>query len=255
MKVVILAGGLGSRLSEETYNKPKPMVEIGGKPILWHILKIYSSYGFNEFIICCGYKGSIIKEYFYNYFIHNSDFSINIRDNQIENIGDQSEHWKITLIDTGSNTNTGGRLLRVKKYIDSEYFLFTYGDGLTNVDISKTIEFHKNHKKFATLLAVQSPGRFGALKLENGLVLNFNEKPSGDGFSINGGFFVLSREIFKFIKNDETVWETDVLPVLSKKKELMAFKHNGFWQPMDTLRDKINLETMWNKKNPPWKVW
>tara|TARA_B100000886_G_scaffold280361_1_gene204450 strand:+ start:565 stop:1335 length:771 start_codon:yes stop_codon:yes gene_type:complete len=256
MKAVILAGGFGSRLSEETYIKPKPMVEIGGKPILWHILKIYSFYGINEFIICCGYKGNVIKEFFSNYFLYLSDITFSMVDNSMEVHEKKSEPWKITLVNTGQNTMTGGRLLKVKKYLNNESFCFTYGDGLSNVDIKKLIENHEQSNTLATVTAVQPPGRFGMLSLgKNNLVDGFIEKPQGDNSWINGGFFVLKPGIFKYLKDETTVWEQDPLFKLSKNKELSFYKHYGFWQPMDTLRDKNFLESLWLKGKAPWKVW
>ena len=255
MQTVILAGGLGTRLSEETHLKPKPMIEIGGKPILWHILKIYSSYGFNEFIICCGYKGYLIKEYFANYFLHMSDVTFELgEENNMEIHQSKSESWKITCIDTGDLTMTGGRLARVKDYL-KDTFLFTYGDGLSDINILELINFHKNNKKLATLTAVKPPGRFGALDIKNNLVKNFQEKPQGDGSWINGGFFVLEPEIFDYIDGDKCVWEEMPLRNLARKNELSAFKHDGFWRPMDTLRDKRNLEELWESNKAPWKIW
>jgi len=256
MQAVILAGGLGSRLSEETSIKPKPMVEIGGKPILWHILKIYSNFGINEFIICCGYKGYFIKEYFSNYFLHNSDVTIDIQKNDLEIHTKNSEPWKITLIDTGEETMTGGRLKRVENYIKDDVFCFTYGDGLADINISKIIDFHKSKNKLATLLAVQPPGRFGSLEISNdGCVQSFQEKLLGDGGWINGGFFVLNKKVIDLIKNDLIVWEQEPLKILSEKNELNAFKHYGFWHPMDTLRDKRYLENLWLNRKAPWKIW
>ena len=256
MKAVILAGGLGTRISEETITKPKPMIEIGGKPILWHIMKTYSHYGVNDFIICCGYKGYLIKEYFANYFLHQSDVTFNIQENLIQTHYKRVEPWKITLVDTGENTMTGGRLKRVKEYIlNEDAFCFTYGDGLADIDISKLISFHFSHGKEATLTATFPPGRFGALELDGTVVKNFQEKPRGDGALINGGFFVLSPKILDRISSDDTVWEQSPLQGLAKDNQLRAFKHDGFWQPMDTLRDKILLEDYWSKKNAPWKVW
>lgn len=257
MKAVILAGGLGTRLSEETSVKPKPMVEIGGYPILWHILKIYSTYNINDFIICCGYKGYVIKEYFANYFLHQSDVTFDMKDNSIKVHNKRAEPWNITLIDTGLKTMTGGRLLRLKEYLNNEEcFCFTYGDGVSDVNINDLISFHKNHGKMATLTAAVPPGRFGALNIANNQIINFEEKPKGDGSVVNAGFFVLSPKIFDFINNgDKTVWEQDPLQNLARKNELMAFKHNGFWQPMDTLRDKFFLEQMWKENNAKWKKW
>ena len=256
MKAVILAGGLGTRISEETITKPKPMIEIGGKPILWHIMKTYSHYGVNDFIICCGYKGYLIKEYFANYFLHQSDVTFNIQENLIQTHYKRVEPWKITLVDTGENTMTGGRLKRVKEYIlNEDAFCFTYGDGLADIDISKLISFHFSHGKEATLTATFPPGRFGALELDGTEVKNFQEKPRGDGALINGGFFVLSPKILDRINSDDTVWEQSPLQGLAQDNELRAFKHDGFWQPMDTLRDKKLLENYWINKNAPWKVW
>lgn len=256
MKAIILAGGLGTRLSEETVNKPKPMVEIGGKPMLWHIMKIYSAYGINEFIICCGYKGYIIKEYFANYFLHQSDVTIDLGSNSIEVHHKRVEPWKITLVDTGENTMTGGRLKRISDYIKNEdLFCFTYGDGVSDVNIKELIAFHKNHGKAATMTATYPPGRFGAIDIQNDMITSFKEKPRGDGALINGGFFVLSPKILHEISDDSSIWEQEPLMNLAKQEELMAFKHEGFWQPMDTLRDKNYLEELWKSKNAPWKVW
>lgn len=256
MKAIILAGGLGTRLSEETVNKPKPMVEIGGKPILWHIMKIYSTYGINEFIICCGYKGYVIKEYFANYFLHQSDVTINLESNSIEVHHKRVEPWKITLVDTGENTMTGGRLKRLSEYLKNEkLFCFTYGDGVSDLNIKELIAFHKNHGKAATMTATYPPGRFGALEIQNEMITSFKEKPRGDGALINGGFFVLSPKVLNEISDDSTIWEQEPLINLAKQGELMAFKHEGFWQPMDTLRDKNYLEELWKSKNAPWKVW
>jgi glucose-1-phosphate cytidylyltransferase len=256
MKAIILAGGLGTRLSEETVNKPKPMVEIGGKPILWHIMKIYSAYGINEFIICCGYKGYIIKEYFANYFLHQSDVTVDLESNSIEVHHKRVEPWKITLVDTGENTMTGGRLKRISEFIkNEELFCFTYGDGVSDVNIKELIAFHKNHGKAATMTATYPPGRFGAIDIHNDMIKSFKEKPRGDGALINGGFFVLSPKVLNEILEDSTVWEQEPLMNLAKQEELMAFKHEGFWQPMDTLRDKNYLEELWKSKNAPWKVW
>lgn len=255
MKVVILAGGFGTRLSEETDIKPKPMVEIGGKPILWHIVKIYSSYGFNDFIICLGYKGYIIKEFFANYFLHTSDVTIDLKDNKIEVHSVKAEPWKVTLVDTGLNTMTGGRIKRIKPFVENQTFMLTYGDGVGNIDIKKLLEFHKSHGKYATLTAVQPSGRFGALHLEGDKVKEFEEKPKGDGAWVNGGFFVLEPQIFDYIEGDETIWEKEPLENLAKDGQLMAYKHTGFWKPMDTLRDKRELELLWQSGNPPWKIW
>jgi len=256
MKAVILAGGLGTRLSEETTTRPKPMVEIGGKPILWHIMKMYSSHGINDFIICCGYKGYVIKEYFANYFLHMSDVTFDMSANQMHVHNQRAEPWKVTLIDTGDNSMTGGRLRRVADHIkDEEAFCFTYGDGVSDVNISETIAFHKSHGKLATLTATFPPGRFGALDIENGQVNSFKEKPKGDGAMINGGFFVLSPKVLDLIEADQTVWEQYPLMKLAEDGELMAYKHEGFWQPMDTLRDKVHLEELWSEKSAPWKTW
>ena len=255
MKVVILAGGLGTRLSEETNIKPKPMVEIGNKPILWHIMKIYSSYGLNEFIICCGYKSFVIKEFFANYILHTSDVTFDLSNKSMHNHSCRAESWKVTLVDTGLNTGTGGRLKKVKKYIGDEDFCFTYGDGLADVNITDLIKFHKSHKKFATVTSVQPPGRFGSLQINNDSVTKFKEKPIGDGGSINGGFFVLSPKVIDYIDSYETSWELDPLIKLVDHNQLMAFRHKGFWQPMDTLRQKNILEELWNNEEAPWKTW
>lgn len=256
MKAVILAGGLGTRISEETHLKPKPMIEIGGKPILWHILKLYSSHGINEFIICCGYKGYIIKEYFANYFLHMSDVTFDMANNQMEVHHRKAEPWKVTLVDTGEETLTGGRLKRVADYVkDEEAFCFTYGDGVADVNISKLVAFHLNHKKLATVTAVQPPGRYGALNMQKNQVLGFTEKPKGDGGWINGGFFVLSPKCIALIDNDQSSWEGSPLSTLAAQNELMAFEHAGFWQPMDTLREKNMLEDLWQNGKAPWKTW
>jgi len=256
MKVVILAGGFGTRLSEETDLRPKPMLEIGGKPILWHIMKIYSHFGFNDFIICLGYKGYMIKEYFANYFIHFSDLTIDLANNHVEVHDSNCEPWKVTLIDTGINTQTGGRIKRVQKYIGNQTFMATYEDGVGDININGLLEFHRKYGKYATITAVQPPGRFGALNLSDcDNVLSFNEKPKGDKAWINGGFFVLEPEIFNYIKGDETFWEREPLENLAKDGQLVAYRHCGFWKPMDTLRDKRELEELWNSGNPPWRVW
>lgn len=256
MKAVILAGGLGTRLSEETGTRPKPMVEIGGKPILWHIMKMYSSHGINDFIICCGYKGYMIKEYFANYFLHTSDVTFNMRDNSMQVHDKRAEDWNVTLVDTGETSMTGGRLRRVADYVRHEdAFCFTYGDGVGNMDISATIAFHKRHGKDATLTATYPPGRFGALDISNGQVLNFKEKPKGDGAMINGGFFVLSPKVLDRLSADSTVWEQEPLMGLANDGQLMAFEHAGFWQPMDTLHDKNLLEKLWQNGAAPWKSW
>ena len=257
MKAVILAGGLGTRISEETNLKPKPMVEIGGKPILWHILKIYSAHGINDFIICCGYKGYVIKEYFNNYLLHQSNITFNLKDETKIVHENKAEPWKITLVDTGEKTNTGGRLMRIKKYIENEnLFCLTYGDGVADINITSLIEFHRFHGNSATLTAVRPPGRYGAIKFgDNNIVDNFQEKPDGDGSWINGGFFVLNPSVIDLIKDDDTKWEMEPLSELSIQKKLYAYKHNGFWQPMDTLREKDMLNELWNKNIAPWKVW
>jgi len=256
MKAVILAGGLGTRLSEETELKPKPMVEIGGKPILWHIMKMYSAYGIHDFIICCGYKGYIIKEYFANYFLHQSDVTFDMSHNHMEVHYKRAEPWKVTLIDTGENTMTGGRLRRVSKYVEEEdSFFFTYGDGLSDVNISQTLEFHQNHGKLVTITAAYPPGRFGALDIKDGMVNSFKEKPKGDGGMINGGLFVLSPKALQYIDNDSSIWEQYPLNQLAADNQLMAYVHEGFWQPMDTLRDKNHLEALWDSGNAPWKAW
>ncbi len=255
MKVVILAGGFGTRLSEETDIKPKPMVEVGGRPMLWHIMKIYSTYGFNDFVVCLGYKGYVIKEYFANYFLHMSDVTINLKDNNIEIHSVKAEPWKVTLVDTGLDTMTGGRIKRIRNYIKDETFMLTYGDGVADINIKKLIEFHKKHGKYATVTAVQPSGRFGALDIEREKVISFKEKPKGDGTWINGGFFVLEPEIFEYIEGDDTIWEKEPLENLARDGQLMAFKHEGFWKAMDTLRDKRELEALWQSGNPPWKVW
>ncbi len=256
MKAVILAGGLGTRLSEETVSKPKPMVKIGSEPILWHIMKIYAHHGINEFIICCGYKGYVIKEYFSNYFLHQSDVTFDISKNKMTVHKKSAEDWKVTLVDTGDHSMTGGRLKRVKEHLkDEDCFCFTYGDGVGNIDISKLIKFHKSHNKLATLTATYPPGRFGALNIRQDQVINFEEKPRGDGALINGGFFVLSPKVIQRIDSDDTVWEQGPLKSLANDGELMSFKHEGFWQPMDTLRDKIYLEDLWKNNLALWKVW
>ncbi|UXM85427.1 glucose-1-phosphate cytidylyltransferase [Methanococcus aeolicus] len=255
MKVVILAGGFGTRLSEETHKIPKPMVEIGGKPILWHIMKIYSTYGYNDFVICLGYKGYVIKEYFANYFLHNSDVTIDIKNNSMEIHNNYSEPWKVTLVDTGLNTMTGGRIKRVAKYLGDETFMLTYGDGVGNINIKELVEFHRNYGKLATVTATQPEGRFGALRLEHNKVTSFAEKMDNKDSWINGGFFVLEPEVINYIKDDTTIWEREPLEKLSKDDELMAYFHDGFWKPMDKLKDKMDLEEMWNSGNAPWKVW
>jgi glucose-1-phosphate cytidylyltransferase len=256
MKAVILAGGLGTRISEETNLKPKPMIEVGGRPILWHILKLYSAHGVNDFIICCGYKGYVIKEYFANYFLHMSDVTFDMVSNTMEVHQKKAEPWRVTLIDTGDNTLTGGRLKRVRDYVRNEkFFCFTYGDGLSDIDISALIRFHDQHGKMATVTAVSPPGRYGALKLQGKQVTGFAEKPRGDGGLINGGFFVLSPQCIDFIEGDQTPWEGSPIYKLADLNQLMAFEHVGFWQPMDTLRDKHQLESLWATNSAPWKVW
>ncbi|MEW7007018.1 glucose-1-phosphate cytidylyltransferase [Lentilitoribacter sp. EG35] len=256
MKAVILAGGYGSRLAEETYLKPKPMVEIGGMPILWHIMKCYHAYGINDFIICCGFKGYMIKEYFANYGLHMSDITFDLANNQIEFHRQYAEKWRVTLVDTGEGTLTGGRLKRVESYLkDEEAFCFTYGDGLTDVDIGASIKFHKEHRKLATVLAVRPPGRFGALQMSGSQVEDFIEKPASEAGLINGGFFVLSPRCLDRIENDKVSWEGKPLTGLAHDGELQAFRHDGFWQPMDTLREKNLLEDLWLNGNPPWKSW
>ena len=256
MKAVILAGGLGTRLAEETEIKPKPMIEIGGKPILWHIMKIYSKHGINDFIVCCGYKGYIIKEYFANYFLHMSDVTFDMSSNQMTIHQQFAEPWKVTLVDTGDMSLTGGRLKRISQFLeDEEPFCFTYGDGVTDADITAEIKFHKDHGKLATVLAVNPPGRYGDLLIENGLVSNFNEKPINKSNMINGGFFVLSPKCIDLINGDDTIWEGEPMQILTKSEELMAFPCSGFWQSMDTLRDKTVLENLWVSGNAPWKTW
>jgi glucose-1-phosphate cytidylyltransferase len=255
MKAVILAGGLGTRISEETNLKPKPMIEIGGKPILWHIMKIYSFHGIHEFIICLGHKGYLIKEYFANYFLHQSDVTFDICENKTSIHNHHCEPWRVTLVETGEESMTGGRLKRVQDYVGQETFCFTYGDGVGDIDISKLISFHLSQGTLATLTAVQPPGRFGALELRKNRVISFQEKPLGDRSWINGGFFVLEPEVFDFIKDDTTVWEREPLEQLAGAGQLSAFRHKGFWHPMDTLRDKVKLEQLWDSGNAPWKVW
>lgn len=256
MKAVILAGGLGTRLSEETESKPKPMVEIDGKPILWHVMKIYSAYGINDFIICCGYKGYVIKEYFANYFLHTSDVTFDMQNNQMHVHESKAEPWKVTLVDTGDKTMTGGRLKYIKDYVkDDEAFCFTYGDGVGDVDIRQLIEFHRQQNVLATLTATQPPGRFGALAMNEHKVEGFQEKPQGDGGWINGGFFVLSPKVIDYIDNETTVWEQEPMQNLAHDGQLAAYKHSGFWQPMDTLRDKQHLQALWQSGKAPWKVW
>jgi glucose-1-phosphate cytidylyltransferase len=256
MKVVILAGGLGTRLSEETSLKPKPMVEIGGKPILWHIMKMYSSHGINDFVICCGYKGYVIKEYFANYFLHQSDVTFCMKTNSMKVHQERVEPWTVTLVDTGDNSMTGGRLARVAEYVkDEDAFCFTYGDGVSNVNISELVEFHKEHGKDATLTSVYPPGRFGALDIQGNQIKQFTEKPKGDGGLINGGFFVLSPKVLARISGDDCTWEREPLKGLASEGNLMAFSHEDFWQPMDTLRDKVYLQALWEDNKAPWKTW
>ena len=254
MKAVILAGGLGTRISEESHLKPKPMIEVGGKPILWHIMKIYSHYGINDFVICCGYKGYLIKEYFANYFLHMSDVTFDMKQNRMEVHEKHAEPWRVTLVDTGQDTLTGGRLKRVRDFIGEETFSFTYGDGIADINVSKLISFHHNHGKLATVTAIQPPGRYGALNINGIQVNSFQEKPEGDGAWVNGGFFVLEPAVIDNIEGDQTSWEYGPLVKLAQEGQVMAFQHEGFWQAMDTLRDKNQLEDLWNTR-PPWKVW
>jgi len=255
MKAVIVAGGLGTRISEETHLKPKPLIEIGGMPLLWHIMKIYSAHGINDFVICCGYKGYMIKEYFANYFLHMSDVTFDIKNNTMDVHKKSAEPWKVTLVDTGLETMTGGRLKKVEKYLDNDSFAFTYGDGISNVDISKLIDFHKSKKTLATLTAVQPPGRFGLLNLQDNGTVNFKEKPLGDGGWINGGFFILEPEVLDYIKNDKTSWEKEPLENIVKTNQLSVFKHTGFWHAVDTLRDKNYLDKLWTSGKADWKIW
>ena len=254
MKAVILAGGLGTRISEESHLKPKPMIEIGGKPILWHIMKSYSHYGINDFVICLGYRGYVIKEYFANYFLHMSDVTFDMASNQMEVHQGNAEPWRVTLIDTGSDTLTGGRLRRVRDHVGDASFCFTYGDGLSDIDIGALVGFHRAHGRRATVTAIQPPGRYGALDMQGDSVHSFQEKPAGDGAWINGGYFVLEPSVFDYIEGDQTSWESQPLQQLAREAQLMAFQHAGFWQAMDTLRDKNHLEELWKTK-PPWKVW
>jgi glucose-1-phosphate cytidylyltransferase len=253
MKAVILAGGFGTRITEESFLKPKPMIEIGEKPILWHIMKIYSHYGINEFIICCGYKGYMIKEYFANYFLHTSDVTFDMRSNKMDVHQKYSEPWKVTLVDTGINTMTGGRLKRVANYIGNETFCFTYGDGLVDIDIAKLVAFHKQQKTLATVTGIQTPGRFGALEIKNDRVIKFKEKP--DGAWVSGGFFVLEPDAIDLVENDQTIWEKEPLEHLAKNKQLAVYMHSGFWAAMDTLRDRNHLESLWQNGKAPWKIW
>ena len=256
MKAVILAGGLGTRISEETHLKPKPMIEIGGRPLLWHIMKVYSHHGINDFIICCGYKGYIIKEYFANYFLHMSNVTFDMQNNSMTVHEQHAEPWRVTLVNTGDDTMTGGRLKRIQKHLsDEKFFALTYGDGLSNIDITSEIEFHKKHGRMATLCAVTPPGRYGAITLNGDEVSGFTEKPQGDGAKINGGFFILSPDVIDYVSGDDTSWEAEPLERLARENQLMAFDHNGFWQPMDTLREKNYLEDLWRAKKAPWRVW
>lgn len=256
MKAVILAGGLGTRISEETGIKPKPMIEIGGKPIIWHIMKIYASHNITDFVICCGYKGYALKEYFSNYSLHQADIRIDFKDNSVEIIKDKAEPWTVSLIDTGINTMTGGRLKRVRKYLnENEDFCFTYGDGVADIDLTASLSFHKAHGKLATLTAVSPAGRFGALSITDNQIKSFIEKPRGDGHKVNGGFFILSPKVIDLIDGDHTSWEEEPLENLAKNGELMGYHHDGFWQPMDTLRDKNMLNDLWSKGSAPWKIW
>lgn len=256
MKAVILAGGLGTRLSEETHSRPKPMVEIGGQPILWHIMKIYASHGVKDFVICCGYKGTVIKQFFANYFLNVSDVTFDLIGNSIKVHHTRAESWKVTLVDTGDLTMTGGRLRRVREHLDDEEsFCFTYGDGVSDVNVSETIKFHREHGKQATLMAAYPPARFGALEIHSGQVRNFKEKPRGDGGMVNGGFFVLNTSVIDLIEGDQTIWEQQPLATLAEQGELMAYEHPGFWQPMDTLSDKTRLEDLWSSGQAPWKTW
>ena len=255
MKVVLLAGGLGTRISEESHLKPKPMIEIGGRPILWHIMKTYSKYGLNDFVVCCGYKSYVIKEYFANYFLHLSDVTFDLKNNKMEVHHSESEPWRVTLVDTGEDTQTGGRIKRVRKYLGDDDFCLTYGDGLADVNVKDLIDFHKSHGGLATLTAAQPPGRFGALNIESSVIKSFKEKPIGDGNWINGGFFVLNPKVIDLIEDDKTVWEQGPLEKLANEQQLHAFHHKGFWQPMDTLWDKNHLEQLWTSGKAPWKTW
>jgi len=255
LKAVILAGGLGTRISEETVARPKPMVEIGGRPILWHIMKIYSAHGIHDFVICCGYKGYMIKEYFANYFLHMSDVTFDMQENRMEVHHRHVEPWRVTLVDTGEQTMTGGRLRRVREYLDDENFCFTYGDGVSDINVTRLVEFHKSHGKAVTLTAIQPPGRYGALNLDGSEVRSFEEKPKGDGSWINGGFFVLSPNVIDYIHGDDTIWEAEPMEKLAAAGKVNAYFHDGFWQPMDTLRDKNRLEELWADGSAPWKIW
>lgn len=255
MKTVILAGGLGTRMSEETAVKPKPLIDIGGRPILWHIMKTYSHFGFHDFVVCLGYKGYAIKEFFANYFLHTSDVTFDLANNKLEVHHNYSEPWKVTLVDTGEDTLTGGRIKRIRNYVNEEDFFLTYGDGVGDVNIPKLLEFHRQQKTLATLTAMQPPGRFGALQIVNQRVTTFQEKPVGDGSWVNGGFFVCSPKVFDYIEGDQTIWEREPLERLAREGQLSTYIHHGFWQPVDTLRDKNHLESLWDKGNAPWKVW
>jgi glucose-1-phosphate cytidylyltransferase len=255
VKAVILAGGLGTRISEESHLKPKPMIEIGGKPMLWHIMKIYSAHGINDFIVCCGYKGYIIKEYFANYFLHMSDVTFDMANNKMQVHQASAEPWRVTLVDTGDDSRTGGRLKRVASYLDDEPFCFTYGDGVSDIDVRKTVELFEREKVLAVVAAVQPAGRFGILNLDRSRVVSFEEKPRGDGSWTNGGFFVLSPKVIDYIEDDTTSWEAGVLPRLAREGQLAAYHHNGFWQPMDTMRDKYGLGDLWSSGKAPWKIW
>ncbi|WP_265920077.1 glucose-1-phosphate cytidylyltransferase [Cupriavidus nantongensis] len=255
MKAVILAGGLGTRISEESHLRPKPMIEIGGKPVLWHIMKIYSHYGINDFVICLGYKGYVVKEYFANYFLHMSDVTFDLKHNRMEVHQRHAEPWRVTLVDTGEHTMTGGRMKRVRQYLDNETFCFTYGDGVSDVDIRALLNFHLSHGKAATVTAIQPPGRYGALDVAGSHVRSFQEKPAGDGAWINGGFFVLEPSVIDLVCDDSTVWESEPMMRLAAQGSLQAYRHSGFWQAMDTLRDKNLLEHLWASGNPPWKAW
>lgn len=256
MKAVILAGGLGTRLSEETTVKPKPMIEVGGKPVLWHILKSYSAHGINDFVICCGYRGYVIKEFFANYFLHTSDVTFDLQKNSMEVHERFAEPWKVTLVDTGADTLTGGRLKRVRRYVENdEAFCFTYGDGVSDLNIAASIAFHKAHGKLATMTAVQPPGRFGAIDIAGQSITSFKEKPQGDGAWVNGGYFVLSPKVIDYITDDSTTWEKEPMERLAAEGQIDAFRHDGFWQPMDTLRDKMHLEDLWHSGKAPWKAW
>jgi glucose-1-phosphate cytidylyltransferase len=255
MKAVILAGGVGSRISEETVAKPKPMIEVGGKPLLWHIMKIFSAHDVNDFVVCLGYKGYVIKEYFANYFLHTCDVSFDIQKNRMDVHHSHAEPWRVTLVDTGEDTQTGGRLKRVLGYVGDEEFCFTYGDGVSDIDIARLVEFHRGQDTLATVTAVQPPGRYGALTIDQGRIRRFEEKPDGDGAWINGGFFVLSPRVADYLKGDQTVWEEEPLRRLAMDGQLSSFQHSGFWLPMDTLRDKLRLQSLWESGAAPWKVW